>query len=54
MEFSTRSRRIVAKGSRHMIQLDLVELLNREVALFMEQIRGTAQQPTNYSSTTTE
>ncbi|SRR6266481_3686157 len=51
---STRSRRIVAKGSGHYIQIDRADLLNMEVPIFIEQIRGPASQPTNYGSTRTE
>ncbi len=51
---STRSRRIIAKGSPHYIQLKRAELIEREVPVFIEQIRGTAPEPTDYGSTTTE
>ena len=51
---STRSRRIIARGSSHYIQLDRAELVEREVGLFLEQIRGTVPEPANYGSTTTE
>jgi pimeloyl-ACP methyl ester carboxylesterase len=51
---STRSRRIVAKGSPHYIQLVRAELIEREVPVFIGQIRGTAPEPTDYGSTTTE
>ncbi len=51
---STRSRRIIARGSRHDIMLDRPDLIEKEVPLFIEQIRGTAPQPTNYGSTITE
>lgn len=53
-KLSTRSRRIIAKGSTHYIQLDRADLIEREVPLFIEQIRGAAPQPMNYGSTTTE
>jgi pimeloyl-ACP methyl ester carboxylesterase len=53
-KLSTHSRRIIAKGSTHYIQLDRSELIEREVPLFIEQIRGTVSQPENYGSTTTE
>jgi pimeloyl-ACP methyl ester carboxylesterase len=53
-KLSTHSRRIIAKGSTHYIQLDRSELIEREVPLFIEQIRGTVTQPENYGSTTTE
>lgn len=52
-KLSTRSRRIIAKGSTHYIQLDRPDLIEREVPLFIEQIRGTAPQP-EYGLTTTE
>lgn len=51
---STRSRRIIAKGSTHYVQLDRADLINREVPLFIQQIRGTAPQPTDYGSTKIE
>jgi pimeloyl-ACP methyl ester carboxylesterase len=53
-KLSTRSRRIIAKGSTHYIQLDRADLIEREVPLFIEQIRGATPQPMNYGSTTTE
>lgn len=53
-KLSTRSRRIIAKGSSHYIQNDRADLIEKEVPLFIQQIRGTAPQPTNYGSTTTE
>jgi hypothetical protein len=51
---STRSRRIIAKGSGHMVQTDREDLVVREVQLFVDQIRGTAPEPANYGSTITE
>lgn len=53
-QLSTRSRRIIARGSSHYIQIDRADLIKQEVPLFIEQIRGTAPQPANYGSTTTE
>ncbi len=53
-KLSTRSRRIIAKGSGHYVQLFRRDLIWKEVPLFIEQIRGTAPQPTNYGSTVTE
>jgi pimeloyl-ACP methyl ester carboxylesterase len=53
-KLSTRSRRIIAKGSKHYIQTDRADLIEKEVPLFIQQIRGTAPQPTNYGSTVTE
>jgi len=51
---STRSRRIVAQDSGHVIQLDRPDLLEKEVPPFIEQIRGTAPPPTSYGTTITE
>ncbi len=51
---STRSRRIIAKGAKHYIQTDRADLIEKEVPLFIQQIRGTAPQHTNYGSTVTE
>jgi pimeloyl-ACP methyl ester carboxylesterase len=51
---STRSRRIIAKGSTHYVQVDRADLINREVPIFILQVRGTAPQATDYGSTTTE
>jgi hypothetical protein len=51
---STRSRRIIAKGSGHYIQLARPDLIEKEVPLFINQIRGSAPQPTNYGTTITE
>jgi pimeloyl-ACP methyl ester carboxylesterase len=53
-KLSTHSRRIIAKGSTHYIQLDRADLIEREVPPFVEQIRGTVPQPENYGSTRTE
>ena len=53
-KLSTRSRRIVAKNSPHYIQLERAELIEREVPLFIQQIRGTAPEPPDYGSTTAE
>ena len=53
-KLSTRSRRIIAKGSTHYIQVDRPDLIEKQVPLFIEQIRGTAPEPANYGSTTTE
>jgi hypothetical protein len=51
---STHSRRIIAKGSGHYVQFMRADLIEKEVPLFIEQIRGTTPQPTNYGSTITE
>ncbi len=53
-KLSTRSRRIIAKGSSHYVQIDSSLLIEEEVPLFIEQIRGAASQPANYGSTITE
>jgi pimeloyl-ACP methyl ester carboxylesterase len=53
-KLSTRSWRIIAKGSGHEVIGDREDLILREVPLFIDQIRGTAPQPTNYGSTITE
>ena len=53
-KLSTRSRRIIAKGSGHYIQGDRQELVLKETRLFIDQIRGSAPQPGNYGSTITE
>jgi hypothetical protein len=53
-KLSTRSRRIIAKGSSHYVQNDRPDLIEKEVPLFIQQIRGAAPQPTNYGSTITE
>ena len=53
-KLSTRSRRIIAKGSSHYIQIDRADLIEKEVPLFIQQIRSTAPQPTNYGATITE
>jgi pimeloyl-ACP methyl ester carboxylesterase len=50
---STRSRRIIAKNSHHLIQVDRPDLLEREVPLFIEQVRGAAPPP-RYGTTVME
>jgi pimeloyl-ACP methyl ester carboxylesterase len=50
---STHSRRVIARGSGHNIQLERPDLIEREALLFIEQIRGT-QPPSTYGTTTTE
>ena len=54
MKLSTRSRRIIARGSTHFVVTERPGLIEKEVPLFIEQIRGTTPQPTNYGSTITE
>jgi hypothetical protein len=39
-KLSTRSRRVIAKGSRHYVQIDRADLLNREVPVFIDEIRN--------------
>ena len=53
-KLSTRSRRIIAKGSGHYIQYDRPDVIEGEVPLFVEQIRGTAPWPTAFGSTSVE
>jgi pimeloyl-ACP methyl ester carboxylesterase len=53
-KLSTRSRRIVARGSGHYVQLVRADLIEREVPLFLAQIRGDAPEPADYRSTVTE
>jgi hypothetical protein len=53
-KLSTRSRRIVAKNSSHYIVLDRPDLIEKEVPVFIEQIRGSTPQPATYGSTETE
>jgi pimeloyl-ACP methyl ester carboxylesterase len=50
---STHSRRIIAKGSGHPIQVERADLINREVAIFIQQLRSNEQR-TDYGSTKTE
>lgn len=51
---SSHSRRIIAKGSGHHIPRDRADLINREVPLFIEQIRSGSPPPAPYGSTETE
>jgi len=53
-KLSTRSRRIIARGSGHYVQGDREDLVLKETELFIDQIRGTAPQPGSYGSTITE
>ena len=53
-KLSTRSQRIIAKGSTHNVPIDRADLIENKVSVFVEQIRGAAPQPTNYGDTTTE
>jgi pimeloyl-ACP methyl ester carboxylesterase len=51
---STRSVRIIAKGSSHYVQLDRADLINKEVPVFVEQIRGKREPRTDFGLTVTE
>lgn len=50
---STRSRRIIAKGSSHHLPIDRADLINREVPIFIQQIRN-SELRTDYGTTKTE
>ena len=47
---SSQSRRIIAKGSGHAIQDDRTDLVNREVAIFLEQVRQHREFTDNHST----
>jgi pimeloyl-ACP methyl ester carboxylesterase len=51
---SAHSRRIIARGSPHYIHLERPELIEREVPLFIEQIRGTQPPLSGYGTTIAE
>jgi pimeloyl-ACP methyl ester carboxylesterase len=51
-KLSTNSRRIIAKGSTHYVQVDRAELVNREVTSFIEQVRTGTVSPQNGTTTT--
>lgn len=51
---STRGRRIIAQGSPHHIMLERPDLVEKEVPLFIEQIRGSAPWPASFGTTVTE
>jgi pimeloyl-ACP methyl ester carboxylesterase len=53
-KLSTRSRRIIAKGSSHYVQVDRADLVNDEVTEFIRQIRGEAPWPEEFGTTTTK
>ena len=53
-KLSTRSQRIIAKGSRHNVPIDRPDLIENKVSLFVEEIRGNDPYPTNNGDTTTE
>lgn len=50
-KLSTRSRRIIAAGSTHYIQVDRAELVNTNVANFLNVVRGQAQPLQPWGST---
>jgi pimeloyl-ACP methyl ester carboxylesterase len=47
---SVRSRRVVARGSIHVLPLDRPDLINKEVPLFIAQIRATTRQSAYWSA----
>lgn len=51
---STRSRRIIAKGSGHYIQVERSDLLNTEVTNFIRQLRDEVPPSLDYGTTKTE
>jgi hypothetical protein len=51
---STRGRRIIAKGSPHYIMLERPDLVEKQVPLFIQQIRGSAPWPAIFGTTMTE
>jgi pimeloyl-ACP methyl ester carboxylesterase len=53
-KLSSRSCRIIARGSSHAIQIDRPDLLEREVPHFIAQIRGTEPEPAGYGTTVIE
>jgi pimeloyl-ACP methyl ester carboxylesterase len=53
-KLSSRSVQIIAHGSSHFIQHDRADLIEREVPLFIEQIRGRVIPEPHYGQTVTE
>ncbi|MFZ0337762.1 MAG: alpha/beta hydrolase [Terracidiphilus sp.] len=53
-KLSTHSRRIIAKGASHYVQIGRADLIEKEVPLFIGEIRGTSPDPPNYGNTTIE
>jgi pimeloyl-ACP methyl ester carboxylesterase len=53
-KLSARSRRVIAKSSGHYIMFDRPDVIEREVSLFVEQIRGTAPWTAAFESTSAE
>jgi pimeloyl-ACP methyl ester carboxylesterase len=50
-KLSTRSRRIIANGSGHYVEVERAELVNREVENFLQVVRGQAEPSAPYGST---
>lgn len=48
--FSSDSRRVIAKGSSHYIQIDRPELINQEVSSFIELVRQRRDFPDNHAT----
>ena len=53
-KLSTRSRRIIARGSGHYVEVERAELVNREVENFLQVVRGQAAPLAPYGSTVKE
>jgi pimeloyl-ACP methyl ester carboxylesterase len=53
-KLSTRSRRIIAKGSGHYVEIERAELVNRGVENFLQVVRGQAAPLAPYGSTVKE
>jgi len=53
-KLSTRSRRIIAKGSGHYIQLKRADLIEKEVPAFVDEVRGATPPRTDYGTTVKE
>ena len=53
-QLSTRSLRIVAKGSSHEVHTDRKALVVSQIQRFIAQLRDSVPQPTNYGATVTE
>lgn len=53
-QLSSRSSRIIVRRSTHYIHIDRADLLNREVSLFIRQLRGDIPPHSDYGSTRTE
>jgi hypothetical protein len=49
---SDNSRRIIAKGSDHYVEVDRADLINQEVPVFIQQVRAGTVSPDNGSTTT--